>query len=119
MGELGPPPHRRLGGAGMPPGPAPPSLTRLIGVTRYWVSCRAALSGGAITHLRDTGIYRSAELVEKSTGPAGESRHYLSIEARDPEDALLIARGALAIAGASVDDLDVSDPPPDRSLPSR
>lgn len=87
-------------------------------MARYWVSCRAALSGGAITHLRDAGIYRSAEPVEVTVGSAGGTRHYLSVEARDPEDALMIARGALAIAGAVVDDLNLSDPPPERSLPS-
>lgn len=79
-------------------------------MARYWVSCRAALSGGAITHLRDAGIYLSAESLEVTAGSASGTRHYLSVEARDSEDALLIARGALAIAGAVVDDLNSATP---------
>lgn len=80
----------------------------------YWVSCRGRLSGGAIAHLRDAGIYRSAAAAEGGFGDERSVRHYLSVEARDPGDALLIARGALAVAGVEADDFQVGDAPPDR-----
>jgi hypothetical protein len=85
----------------------------------YRVSCRGSLSGGAIAHLRDAGIYRSAVPERGVAGSAAATRHYLAVEARNPEDALLIARGALAVAGGGDADLDVGEPPPDRPRLSR
>jgi hypothetical protein len=79
-----------------------------------WVSCPGDLPGGAIAHLREAGIYRSAAADDRGAGPPGSVRHYLLIEARDPRDALLIASAALAVAGAETDGLFVGDPPPDR-----
>jgi hypothetical protein len=78
----------------------------------YWISCRGELSGGAIAHLRYAGIYRCAS-EDRGFAPQEPVRHYLSIEARDPEDALLIARGALAVAGAGAHDLRAGDSPPE------
>jgi len=75
----------------------------------YSVSCRGDLSGGAITHLETAGVYRFAEREPGIAGSEGLIRHYLEIEAGSPEDALLVARGALAVAGGEGSDFQVEE----------
>lgn len=78
----------------------------------FSVSTRSELSGGAITHLQQAGLYQFAERDPGIAGTEGLVRHYLKIEAGSPEDAILVARGALAVAGAEATDLQVEDAPP-------
>jgi hypothetical protein len=75
----------------------------------YSVSCRGNLSGGAITHLTEAGLYRAAERDPGIAGGEGLIRHYLAIEAGSPEDAVLVARGALAVAGGEGTDFQVEE----------
>jgi hypothetical protein len=75
----------------------------------YSVSCRGELSGGAITKLREASLYHSSEREEGIAGSEGLIRHYLMIEAGSPEDAILVARGALAVAGAEARDFYVGE----------
>jgi hypothetical protein len=77
----------------------------------YLVSCRGNLSGGAITHLRESGMYQQAEGDPGIAGREGPVRHYLAIEAGSPEDAILVARGALAVAGGEGSDFQVEVAP--------
>jgi hypothetical protein len=77
----------------------------------YLVSCRGNLSGGAITHLRESGMYQQAERDRGIAGGEGLVRHYLAIEAGSPEDAILVARGALAVAGGEGTDFQVEVAP--------
>jgi hypothetical protein len=67
--------------------------------TTYRVTCQGELSGGAIVKLREMGMYR----VEVSPGrfDDGGARHELHVEAGSPEDAILRAKGAVAVAGGS------------------
>jgi hypothetical protein len=73
----------------------------------YSVSCRGDLPGGAIAHLEEAGLYRFAEGDPGIAGSEGLIRHYLTIEAGSPEDAILVARGALAVAGGEATDYQV------------
>ncbi|MGD9734490.1 MAG: hypothetical protein AB7V58_02595 [Solirubrobacterales bacterium] len=77
----------------------------------YSVSCRGELSGGAITHLETSGVYRGSEREPGLAGGEGLIRHHLEIEAGSPEDALLVARGALAVAGGEGTDFQVEAVP--------
>lgn len=77
----------------------------------YSVSCRGDFSGGAITHLENAGVYRFAEREPGIAGGEGLIRHYLEIEAGSPEDAILVARGALAVAGGEATDFQVEAAP--------
>lgn len=79
----------------------------------FFVSCRGELSGGAITHLETGGVYRFAEREPGLAGGEGLIRHYLAIEAGSPEDAVLVARGALAVAGGEGTDFQVEEAPSD------
>ncbi len=78
----------------------------------YIVSCRGDLSGGAITHLTEAGLYQHAERDPGIVGGEGRIRHFLSIEAGSPGDAVLVARGALAVAGGEAADYQVEESPP-------
>jgi hypothetical protein len=75
----------------------------------YLVTCRGELSGGAITHLEDRGFYRFAERESGIAGGEGLIRHHLAIEAGSPDDAVLVARGALAVAGGEGPDFQVEE----------
>jgi hypothetical protein len=61
--------------------------------TLYSVTCTGEFSGGVIVKLRDLGMYRVAVAGE------GRPRHELQVEAGSPDDAILRARGAVAVAG--------------------
>ncbi|MBS1880599.1 MAG: hypothetical protein JST31_13890 [Actinobacteria bacterium] len=75
----------------------------------YSVSCRGDLSGGAITHLTEAGLYQFAERDLGIAGSEGLVRHYLTVEASRPEDAILVARGAIAVAGGEATDFQVEE----------
>jgi hypothetical protein len=77
----------------------------------YSVSFRGDISGGAITQLETGGLYRSAEREPGIAGSEGLIRHYLLIEASRPDDAILVARGALAVAGGEGTDFQVDEAP--------
>ncbi|HYC80341.1 MAG TPA: hypothetical protein VEB65_01065 [Solirubrobacterales bacterium] len=77
----------------------------------FSVSCRGDLSGGAIAQLEDAGVYRFAERESGIAGSEGLVRHYLAIDAGSPEDAILVARGALAVAGGEGTDFQVEEAP--------
>lgn len=77
----------------------------------YSVSCRGDLSRGAISQLESAGVYRAAEREPGIAGSEGLIRHYLAIEAGSPDDALLVARGALAVAGGEGSDFQVEEAP--------
>lgn len=78
----------------------------------YTVSCRGNLSGGAIVHLREAGMYVGAAEEHGLGAMDGKLRHEMSIEATSPEDAILVARGALAVAGAEAHDFTAEEAPP-------
>ena len=77
----------------------------------YTVSCLGDLSGGAIAQLEEKGLYRFAEHEAGFAQSGTLTRHYLEVEAGSPEDAVLVARGALAVAGAEASDYQVEEGP--------
>jgi hypothetical protein len=81
----------------------------------YSVSCRGRLSGGAIVHLRQAGMYRdgASEGEVDRFDPSGAPRHQLVVEASSAEDAILIVRGALAVSGAEATDYSAEEAPAD------
>jgi hypothetical protein len=83
----------------------------------YSVSCLGDLSGGAITQLDEKGLYRFAEHEAGFARSGALTRHYLEVEAGSPEDAILVARGALAVAGAEARDYQADEGPPERESP--
>jgi hypothetical protein len=79
----------------------------------YSVSCRGDLPRGAIAQLEEAGLYQAAERELGFTESDRIRRHFLIVEAGSPEDAILIARGALAVAGATASDFQVGHDPAD------
>jgi hypothetical protein len=65
--------------------------------TTYTVTCLGEFSGGVIVKLKELGMYRVQ--VESGRYDEGETRHQLQIEAGSAEDAILQAKGAVAVAG--------------------
>jgi hypothetical protein len=78
----------------------------------YTVSCRGNLSGGAIVQLEQKGMYREAVREPAFSQSEGLMRHFLEVEASSPEDAILVARGALAVAGAKASDFQAEESAP-------
>ena len=78
----------------------------------FHVSLRGKLSGGAIVHLEEKGMYRGVEDEGSAGRFEGEPLHLLEIEASRPEDAILVARGALAVAGATAHDFEAVEASP-------
>ncbi len=77
----------------------------------YLVTCRGDLSRGVVNQLDEKGQYRYAEREVGFAEGEGVQRHHLEIEAGSPADAILIARGAVAVAGGSASDYQVEDEP--------
>jgi hypothetical protein len=69
----------------------------------YTVTCRGKLGRGVITQLTNGGVY-SHEEPELGFEGDGMKRHFLQIEAGSPEDAILVAKGAMAVAGGTARD---------------
>lgn len=81
-------------------------------MANYSVSCRGDLTRGVIAQLEAGGFYGFAERDAGIAGSEGLLRHYLTIEASSPEDAILVARGALAVAGGQASDFQAEEAPP-------
>jgi hypothetical protein len=69
----------------------------------YTVTCRGKLSRGVITQLSNAGVYLHDE-PELGFEGNGMKRHFLKIEAGSAEDAILVAKGAMAVAGGEARD---------------
>jgi hypothetical protein len=69
----------------------------------YTVTCRGKLGRGVITQLTNAGFYSHDE-PELGFEGDGVGRHFLQIEAGSPEDAILVAKGAMAVAGGTARD---------------
>jgi hypothetical protein len=69
----------------------------------YTVTCRGNLPRGVITQLTNAGVYLDDE-PELGFEGDGMKRHFLAIEAGSPEDAILVAKGAMAVAGGQARD---------------
>jgi hypothetical protein len=69
----------------------------------YTVTCRGKLGRGVITQLTNAGVY-SHEEPELGFEGDGMKRHFLAIEAGSPDDAILVAKGQMAVAGGTARD---------------
>jgi hypothetical protein len=69
----------------------------------FTVTCRGNLGRGVITQLSNGGFYSHDE-PELGFEGDGMKRHFLAIEAGSPDDAILVAKGAMAVAGGSARD---------------
>jgi hypothetical protein len=79
----------------------------------YTVTCRGNLRRGVITQLTNGGFYLHEE-PELGFEGDGMKRHFLQVEAGSPDDAILVAKGAMAVAGGQARDYTATDePPPD------
>ncbi len=78
----------------------------------FTVTCRGKLARGVITQLTDRGFYLHEEPEPGFEGD-GMKRHLLKIEAGSPEDAILVAKGAMAVAGGEARDYQATagEPP--------
>lgn len=78
----------------------------------YTVTCRGKLARGVITQLNDRGFYLHEE-AEPGFETDGMKRHLLKIEAGSADDAILVAKGALAVAGGEARDYQATagEPP--------
>jgi hypothetical protein len=69
----------------------------------YTVTCRGSLTRGVVTQLSNAGVYLHDE-PELGFEGDGMKRHFLKIEAGSPDDAILVAKGAMAVAGGEARD---------------
>jgi hypothetical protein len=69
----------------------------------YTVTCRGKLGRGVITQLSDRGFYLHEE-PELGFEGDGMKRHFLKVEAGSADDAILVAKGAMAVAGGEARD---------------
>jgi hypothetical protein len=78
----------------------------------YTVTCRGKLSRGVITQLSNAGVYLHEE-PELGYEGDGMTRHFLKIEAGSADDAILVAKGAMAVAGGDARDYQATagEPP--------
>ena len=77
----------------------------------YTVTCRGDLGRGVITQLSDRGIYLHEE-PELGFEGDGMKRHFLRIEASSPDDAILVAKGAMAVTGGTARDYQAAEGEP-------
>ena len=89
----------------------------------FTVTCRGNLGRGVITLLTSAGVYRHDE-PELGFEGDGMRRHFLEIEAGSPDDAILVAKGAMAVAGGTARDYQAYEgpapgPPDDPPEPAR
>jgi hypothetical protein len=73
----------------------------------YTVTCRGDLPRGVITQLTNAGVYLHDE-PERGLEGNGMARHFLKIEAGSADDAILVAKGAMAVAGGDARDYQAS-----------
>jgi hypothetical protein len=69
----------------------------------YTVTCRGKLGRGVITQLTNGGFYLHEE-PELGFEGDGMKRHFLKVEAGSADDAILVAKGAMAVAGGNARD---------------
>jgi hypothetical protein len=69
----------------------------------FTVTCRGDLPRGVVTQLTNAGVYLHDES-ELGFEGSGMKRHFLQIDAGSPEDAILVAKGAMAVAGGEARD---------------
>lgn len=74
----------------------------------YTVTCRGKLSRGVITQLTNNGVYLHEE-PELGYEGDGMQRHLLRIEASSADDAILVARGQMAVAGGEARDYTATE----------
>jgi hypothetical protein len=74
----------------------------------YTVTCRGDLPRGVITQLTNAGVYLHDE-PELGFEGDGMKRHFLKIEAGSGDDAILVAKGAMAVAGGDARDYQATD----------
>jgi hypothetical protein len=74
----------------------------------YTVTCRGKLSRGVIAQLTNAGVYLHDE-PELGFEGDGTARHFLKIEAGSADDAILVARGAMAVAGGEARDYQAAE----------
>jgi hypothetical protein len=74
----------------------------------YTVTCRGNLSRGVVTQLSNAGVYLHEEPEPGFEGD-GMQRHLLKIEAGSPDDAILVAKGAMAVAGGEARDYTATE----------
>lgn len=75
--------------------------------TAYTVTCQGEFSGGTIVKLKEMGLYRVR--VAPGRFDEGETRHELLVEAGSAEDAILRAKGAVAVAGGSARNYEATE----------
>jgi hypothetical protein len=74
----------------------------------YTVTCRGDLRRGVITQLTNAGVYLHEE-PELGFEGDGMKRHFLQIEASSADDAILVAKGAMAVAGGDARDYQATE----------
>ena len=74
----------------------------------YTVTCRGDLARGVVTQLSNAGVYLHDE-PELGFEGDGMERHFLKIDAGSPEDAILVAKGAMAVAGGEARDYTATE----------
>ena len=74
----------------------------------YTVTCRGDLRRGVVTQLTNAGVYRHEE-PELGFEGDGMKRHFLQIEASSADDAILVAKGAMAVAGGDARDYQATE----------
>jgi hypothetical protein len=78
----------------------------------YTVTCRGKLGRGVITQLSDRGLYLYEE-AERGFEADGMMRHFLRIEASSADDAILVAKGAMAVTGGTARDYQATEGEPE------
>jgi hypothetical protein len=74
----------------------------------FTVTCRGDLPRGVVTQLTNAGVYLRDE-PELGFEGDGMKRHFLQIEAGSAEDAILVAKGAMAVAGGEARDYQATE----------
>lgn len=74
----------------------------------FTVTCRGKLTRGVITQLTNAGVYLHEE-PELGYEGDGMKRHLLRIEASSADDAILVARGQMAVAGGEARDYTAAE----------
>jgi hypothetical protein len=74
----------------------------------YTVTCRGKLARGVITQLTNAGVYLHEE-PELGYEGDGMQRHLLKIEASSADDAILVAKGRMAVAGGEARDYTATE----------
>jgi hypothetical protein len=74
----------------------------------YTVTCRGKLTRGVITQLNNPGVYLQEE-PELGYEGDGMQRHLMKIEASSADDAILVAKGRMAVAGGEARDYTATE----------